>query len=86
MDCSDAGGALAQRSGGMIDKSPMETQAIKDARRPLAETLVELGLMAPFHDRAAAEIDRIIEACVDGFQASMRRQAAQPMPLDDIPF
>jgi hypothetical protein len=86
MDCSDAGGALAQRSGGMIDKSPMEAQAIKDARRPLAETLVELGLMAPFHDRAAAEIDRIIEACVDGFQASMRRQAAQPMPLDDIPF
>jgi hypothetical protein len=86
MACSDVGGALAHRSSGMIDKSPMEAQAIKDARRPLAETLVELGLMAPFHDRAAAEIDRIIEACVDGFQASMRRQAAQPMPLDDIPF
>ena len=71
----------------MINKTPMETQAIRDARRPFAEVLAELGLMAPFHDRTAAEIDRIIESCVEGFQASVRRQAAARDPLDDeIPF
>ena len=71
----------------MIDKSAMELQAVKDARRPLAEVLVELNLMAPFHDRSAAEIDRIIEACIDGFQASLRRQVAKLDPMSDpIPF
>ena len=87
MACSNAGGALARRSNGVIDKTQMEERAVKDARRPLAEVLLELNLMAPFHDRSAVEIDRIIEACVDGFQSSMQRQAAERDPLDDpIPF
>jgi hypothetical protein len=87
MACCEAGGALAQRRNGVIDKTVMEERAVKDARRPLAETLTELGLMAPFHDRTAVEIDQIIESCVDGFQASMQRQAAERDPLDDpLPF
>lgn len=74
----------------MIDKTPYEQQAIKDARRPFAEALTELGLMGPFFDRSAADIDRLIEACIDGFQVSMRRQAGERgkgAPFDDeIPF
>jgi hypothetical protein len=66
----------------MIDKTDMESRAIKDARQFLAEVLTELGLLAPFHDRTADEIDRIIEACVDGFQDSMQRQSLN----DDLPL
>lgn len=85
--CSEAGSALAQRSVGVIDRTPMEERAVKDARRPFAEALQELGLMDPFAQRTAAEIDRVIEACIDGFQASMQRQAAERGPFyDDIPF
>jgi hypothetical protein len=80
--CLRAGAAIAKRSRGVIDKTDMEIRAIKDARRFLAEVLNELGLMAPFHDRSAADIDRIIEACIDGFQESMQRQSLN----GDIPF
>jgi hypothetical protein len=73
--CLDAGAAMANRNNGMIDKTGMEARAIKTARRNLAEILTELGLMPSFHDRSAEEIDRIIEACVDGFQEAMGRLA-----------
>jgi hypothetical protein len=75
--CSEAGCALARRSRGMIDKTPMERRAVIDARRPLAVVLDRLGLMVHFHGRSAADIDQIIEACFDGIQASLRRQAAE---------
>lgn len=75
----------------MIDKTARETQAIKDARRPFAEALGALGLMAPFHDRSAAEIDFLIEAAVTGYVDSMVRQGAilerSGTPFDDpLPF
>jgi hypothetical protein len=61
----------------MINKTAMEARAVKDARRALAQALTELDLMEAFRDRSAADIDRVIEACVGGYQASMRCQAAE---------
>jgi hypothetical protein len=66
----------------MIDKTELEANAIKAARRPFAEAIEELGLMPAFEGRSAAEIDRIIEACVDGFRDAMGRLALS----DDLPF
>lgn len=82
MACLTAGSAIALRNFGMIDKTDMETRAIREARREFAEVLTEMGLMEPFFDRPAEDIDCLIEACVDGFQASMRRQS----DAGDIPF
>ena len=75
----------------MIDKTAREAQAIRDARAFFAEALTDLGLMAPFFDRSAAEIDRLIEAAVTGYVDSMQDQAARKertgTVLDDpIPF
>ena len=75
----------------MIDKTAREAQAIRDARRDFAEALTELGLMAPFFDRTAAEIDQLIEAAVTGYIDSMQAQAARKdrdggQPEDPIPF
>ncbi len=75
MRCLDAGAAIAMRTNGMIDKTAREAQAIRDARRPFAEALTELGLMEPFFHRTAADIDRLIEAAVTGYVESMQRQA-----------
>ena len=82
MRCLNLGSALAMENYGMIDKTDMEKRAIRDARAFLAATLTELGLMEAFFDRGPADIDRIIEACVDGFQDSMLRQSAR----GDVPF
>jgi hypothetical protein len=75
--CAEAGRLIAQKANGMIDKTTMEVRAIRDARHNLANALNELDLMEAFRDRTAGDIDRIIEACIDGVQESMRRQAKE---------
>jgi hypothetical protein len=80
--CQLAGAAIAKRLNGMIDKTETEAKAIKAARQHFAEVISDLGLMPAFEGRSAADIDRIIEACVDGFRDNMGRLALN----DDIPF
>jgi hypothetical protein len=74
--CQDVGSAIAQRNNGMIDKTARETRAIRDARMLFAEALTDLGLMQPFFNRTAADIDRLIEAAVTGYVDSMLAQGA----------
>ena len=83
--------ASAKENNGVIDKTAREMQALKDARRPFAEALTELGLMDAFFNRTASEVDRLIEAVVTGYIESMQTQGAQPerdgrLPEDPIPF
>jgi hypothetical protein len=66
----------------MIDKTQAEARAIKETRAAFAEVIQELGLMPAFEHRTATEIDRIIEACVDGFREAMGRVVLN----DDLPF
>jgi Family of unknown function (DUF6511) len=80
--CHAAGAAIAGRQGGVIDKTEIERQAIKDARRPFAEALTELRLIEHFFHLTAEQIDQLIEAAVDGFQQSMQRQALN----DHVPW
>lgn len=89
--CQDAGSAIAQRNNGMIDKTARETRAIRDARTHFAEALTDLGLMQPFFNRTAADIDRLIEAAVTGYVDSMLAQGAAKERTgtahdDPIPF
>jgi hypothetical protein len=91
MRCLDAGAASARENNGMIDKTARELQALKDARKPFAEALTNLGLMDAFFNRTAAEIDVLLEAAVTGFIESMQHQVAankvSGQLLDDqIPF
>lgn len=67
----------------MIDKTETEGAAIRAARKPFAETLTELGLMAPFWNRSAADIDRLIEAAVDGYRAHLIRVAGEAKKATD---
>jgi hypothetical protein len=86
----DRGEAIAREANGMIDKTAREMQALKDARRPFAEAITELGLMPVFHDRPPEHIAQIIEAVVTGYVDSMLRQASvteRTGTFDDpIPF
>lgn len=78
MLCSHWGSEHVDRETGVMSKSDlteMERTAIVDARASLCEVLERLGLMEPFFNRSAEEIDAVIEACWRGCQASMWRQS-----------
>jgi hypothetical protein len=62
--------------------SLMEMTAIREARRPLYEALVELGISDAFNQCTAEQIDTLIETIWNALRASMQRQSAR----DEIPI
>lgn len=76
----------------MIDKNALEKLALQRTRKRFGETLMELGLMEPFFNRSAEDIDRLIEACVDGYAQAFKdimdedRKKLQEEIGDEIPF
>lgn len=85
MLCLNWGAEHTDPETGVMSKSKlteMERAAIVDARASLCEILERLGLMAPFFDRSAEEIDAVIEACWRGCQVSMWRQSEEGL----VPF
>ena len=66
----------------MIDKTETRSPSHQGGTARSRGGADRARLMPSFHDRSADEIDRIIEACVDGFQQAMQRQALN----DDVPF
>lgn len=76
----------------MIDKTELEKLALKRTRKAFGETLQELGLMEPFFHRSAADIDRLIEACITGYNQAFKdimeedKKKLQEEIGDEIPF
>jgi hypothetical protein len=76
---------VQDRKGGwpsMAALTEMEKKAIKEGKRSLYNSLVEIGKADHFADCSPEQMDRLVEAVWNGLQASMRQQS-----LDgDVPF
>jgi hypothetical protein len=56
----------------MADKTQMEKDAIKAARLPLYNTLVQLGIADVFDKCTASQMDAVIETIWDAVRAHMQ--------------
>jgi hypothetical protein len=70
-------GFLTTQIEGLGVLTYMEKEAISEARRPLYEALIELGIADAFNDCTAEQIDRLIETIWNALRASMQRQSAR---------
>ena len=52
----------------MIDKTPLEQQALASALRPLGETVIEIGMDKPLSAYTREEVLTLIETIVDAWQ------------------
>ena len=52
----------------MIDKTPLEQQALASALRPLGEAVAEIGMDKPLSAYTREEVLTLIEVVVDAYQ------------------
>jgi hypothetical protein len=52
----------------MIDKTPLEQQALTAALRPLGEAVTEIGMDKPLSAYSRSEVLILVETVVDAYQ------------------
>ncbi|MTH96369.1 DUF6511 domain-containing protein [Roseibium sp. RKSG952] len=70
----------------MIDLTEQEQAAIREAVKPVAEIMDQIGWQTPLGALSELQVWILVEAAVDGFRCAMAEMARTPHADQEIPF